>query len=135
MVKLNSEIAEAFTAMKTYPLATASKDGIPNVAPMGAVFLRPDNENIWVMDNFMKKTIANVRENPRAALYIWGAGIKGCFQIKCDVTVSTEGSDFEEARELVEKMKPGLPRKSLLILKITEVYQCMPGPEAGSKLL
>jgi predicted pyridoxine 5'-phosphate oxidase superfamily flavin-nucleotide-binding protein len=135
MVKLNPEIAEAFAAMKTYPLATASKDGIPNVAPMGAVFLKADNETIWIIDNFMKKTIANVRENPRAALYIWGAGIKGCFQIKCDVTVSTEGPDFEEAKDLVEKMKPGLPRKSLLTLRIKEVYQCMPGPEAGSKLL
>lgn len=135
MVKLNPEIAEAFSAMKTYALATASKAGIPNVAPMGAVFLRPDNETIWIVDNFMKKTLANVLENPKAAILIWGAGVKGCFQVKCDVTVKKEGSDYEQAKEMVEKMKPGLPKKSLLVLKITEVYQCMPGPDAGSKIL
>jgi len=135
MVKLKPEIAEAFNAMKTYPLATASKDGIPNVAPMGAVFLRSDNETIWIMDNFMKKTLANVIENPKAAIYLWGAGVKGCFQIKCDVVVKKEGSEYEEARKIVEEMKPGLPRRSLLALTITEVYECMPGPKAGSKIL
>jgi len=31
--------------------------------------------------------------------------------------------------------KPGLPAKSLLIMKITEVFECMPGPSAGKKLL
>ncbi len=134
MVKLTDNILEAMGNLKTFYLATASKDGVPNVAPMGAVFVK-DPETIWIQDNFMMKTLANVEENPKAALSVYGAGAKGCFQIKADVTVMKSGPEFAEMKALIEKMKPGLPGKSLLVLKVTGVYQCMPGPEAGKKLL
>jgi predicted pyridoxine 5'-phosphate oxidase superfamily flavin-nucleotide-binding protein len=38
-------------------------------------------------------------------------------------------------KKMVQDKKPGLPAKSLLVMKITEVYECMPGPAAGKKLL
>ena len=30
---------------------------------------------------------------------------------------------------------PALPARSLVIVKITEVFECKPGPKAGSKLV
>jgi hypothetical protein len=35
---------------------------------------------------------------------------------------------------MIQEKKPNLPAKSLLILKITEVYECMPGTEAGKQI-
>ena len=35
MVKLTAEMKEAFGKMKVFPVATASKDGTPNVIPLG----------------------------------------------------------------------------------------------------
>lgn len=134
MPALTQEIIEAFNALKVFPFATASKDGVPNVAPMGSVFLI-DPETIWVGDNFMHKSLKNVLENPKAALYLYGAGAKGCYQIKADVTVKTSGPEHARMTEMIHEKKPNLPAKSLLILKITGVFECMPGADAGKQLL
>ncbi|MBN1167984.1 MAG: pyridoxamine 5'-phosphate oxidase family protein [Methanospirillaceae archaeon] len=134
MVSLTDEMIHAIREIKVFPLATASADGTPNVAPMGAVFVAaPDT--IWIMDNYMNKTMQNVKENKKAALYVYGAGVKGCFQIKGDVSVVSSGEQYEKAKELVESIKPGLPKRSLVILSITEVFSCMPGSDAGKKIL
>ena len=134
MAALTPEMIEAFHNVKTFPLATASKDGIPNVAPMGSVFL-VDPETIWIGDNFMLKTLKNVLENPKAALYVYGQGAKGCYQIKADVVVKTSGEEHARMKEMIQEKKPNLPAKSLLILRITEVFECMPGADAGKKLI
>ncbi len=134
MVALTPEMIEAFSALKVFPLATASKDGIPNVAPMGSVFLI-DPETIWIGDNFMHKSLKNVLENPKAAIYLYGAGAKGCYQIKADVTVKTSGPEHARMTEMIHDKKPGLPAKSLLILRVTSVFECMPGTDAGKQLL
>jgi len=124
----------AFKSSRIFPLATASRNGEPNVAPMGAVYPR-DAETIWIGNQFMKTTIRNVLENPRACMYVWGPGITGCYKIKGDVQVRTEGTDYETMRNEVAKAKPGLHCRSLLVLKITEVYECMPGEHAGERLI
>ena len=64
MVALTEEMKAAFQAMKIFPVATASKDGWPNVVPIGFVEL-VDDETIWIADNFMKKTLANILETRR----------------------------------------------------------------------
>lgn len=134
MAALTQVMKDAFEVVKVFPLATASKAGIPNVAPMGSVFLI-DDETIWIGDNFMHKTLENILENPKAALYLYGPGAKGCFQIKGDVVVKTSGEEHAKIKAMIQEKKPNLPVKSLLIMKITDVFECMPGAEAGRKLL
>ena len=133
MTALTEEMIASIKAVPVFPLATASKNGIPNVAPIGMVFAK-DPETLWVADNFMNKTRANVEENPKASLYVYGAGASGCLQIKADVTVATEGADFEQLVSIVHEKKPTLNPKALLILKITDLFTCSPGPDAGAKL-
>ena len=120
--------------MKAYPVATASKEGWPNVVPIAFVEI-VDDETIWIADNYMKKTLANVQENPRVAIYIWGPETKGCFQIKGDVEIKTSGPEFEKMQFTVRSKMSKAPAKSLLIMKIREVYECAPGPKAGEKIL
>lgn len=134
MVKLTADMKEAFSKMKVFPIATASKDGTPNVVPLAMVELVND-ETIWITDNFMNKTMTNLRTNPKIAIYIWGPEIKGCFQIKGVASIRTSGEEYEEMKANINRKRPELPARSLVIMTITEVFECKPGPMAGSKLL
>ena len=134
MARLTAEMKEAFLKMKIFPVATASKDGTPNVIPIGVVELVSD-DTIWITDNFMNKTLENLKANPKIAVYVWGAEIKGCFQIKGHVTIKTSGKEYQEMKAKLNKKNPALPARSLLIVRITDVFECKPGATAGSKLL
>jgi predicted pyridoxine 5'-phosphate oxidase superfamily flavin-nucleotide-binding protein len=135
MVKLSDVMKEDFAKMRIFPFATASKNGEPNVIPIGMCRLQEDGETIWITDNYFNKTHKNLEENPRGSLYIWGADIKGCYQIKGDIEIKTEGEDYEKMYKMVKSIGERFPAKALLILKITEVYECKGGPEAGKKML
>ncbi len=134
MVKLNADMKEAFSKMKVFPVATAAKDGTPNVVPLAMVELHND-ETIWITDNFMNKSLSNLRINPKCAIYIWGPEIKGCFQIKGVTSIKTSGPEYEEMKANINRKRPELPARSLVIMKITEVFECKPGPNAGVKLI
>lgn len=134
MAKLTPEMKETFSKVNLFPVATASKKGVPNVAPIAFVVM-VDEETFWLADNFMHKTLANVKENPYAAIYIYDSYLKKCFQIKGSIEVKTAGPDYEKMKKMVHEKKPGLPAKSLLVMKVTEVFECNPGPHAGKKLL
>ena len=134
MVKLTADMKEAFLKMKVFPIATAAKDGTPNVVPLAMVELHSD-DTIWITDNFMNKSMSNLRTNPKVAIYIWGPEIKGCFQIKGVTSIKTSGPEYEEMKANINRKRPELPARSLVIVKITEVFECKPGPTAGSKLL
>lgn len=134
MVALTGEMKELFKKVKLFPVATASKKGIPNVTPIAFVQLIKD-DTIWIADNFMQKTLANVRENPHISIYLYDSESKKCLQVKGTVDVRVSGEDYEKMKKMVQEKKPGLPAKSLLIVKIAEVWECMPGPAAGKKIL
>lgn len=134
MVALTEEIKKAFATVKAFPVATASKDGWPNVVPIGFVEL-VDDETIWIADNFMVKTLANIKENPKVSIYVYGPDTKGCYQIKGDVEIKTEGAEFAKMQETVRSKMAKAPAKNLMIVKIREVFQCTPGAGAGDKIL
>lgn len=134
MVALTGEMKDLFSKVKLFPVATASKKGVPNVTPIAFVILVKD-DTIWLADNFMNKTLANIKENPQAAIYLYDSDMKKCCQVKGKIEVKTSGDDYEKMKKMVHDKKPGLPAKSLLIMKITEVFECMPGPGAGKKLI
>lgn len=130
MVRLDEKMKKIFEKAPVYPLATASKAREPNVAPMKSVWL-VDDETVWVADNFMKKTLANLEENPRAAIFLWGPETGGCIQVKGDVEILTSGPEYEKMRATVKAKSEKYPAKSLVVIRISEVYSCAPGAEAG----
>src|SRR5512137_2327691 len=131
MARLTADMKEAFSKMKVFSVATASRDGTPNVVPLAMVELHTE-DTIWITDNFMNKTMSNLRTNPKIAIYIWGPEIKGCFQIKGVTSIKTSGQEYDEMKANVNRKRPELPARSLVIVKITEVFECKPGPTAGA---
>jgi len=134
MVALTDEMVEIVKATKIFPLATASKGGDPNVVPVGSVVV-VDPETIWIGNQFMKQTLHNLQENPKACLYAWGPEAKGCLKIKGTVILHTSGPKFEKMKEMVKARRADLVCKALLELKVTEVFNCKSGPDAGKKLI
>jgi hypothetical protein len=124
-----------FAKMKIFPFATASKGGEPNVIPIGMCKLQEDGETIWITDNYFLKTRKNLDENPRGAIYVWGPEIEGCYQIKGDIEIKTEGEDYEKMYKMVKGIGERFPAKALAVMKITEVYECKAFTEPGKRLL
>jgi predicted pyridoxine 5'-phosphate oxidase superfamily flavin-nucleotide-binding protein len=134
MVKMTTEMKEAFSKVKLFPVATASKAGVPNVAPIAFVIMVSD-DTLWLADNYMNKTLANLKENPKVAVYIWEPESKKCLQLKGKVEIKTSGPDYEKMRKMVHDKKPELPAKSLVIMHVEEIFECAPGPNAGEKII
>lgn len=132
MVNLTDEIKESLAGTKTAFLATAAKDGTPNVVPIGA-FKVLDAGRLLISDQFFLKTLANMKANPHAALSWWGE--KGGFQIKGTVSVHTDDAVFQSDVAWMKDLRPNLKPKSAVVLAVTEVFSIKPGPDAGKKIL
>ncbi len=132
MVKLTDEIKESLSGTKTVFLATSSKDGTPNVVPIGA-FRILDDETLLISDQFFNKTLQNMKDNPKAAISYWGE--KGGFQIKGSVTIHTDDEVFIKDVAWMKEVRPNLTPKSAIIMKISAVYSIKPGADAGKKIL
>jgi predicted pyridoxine 5'-phosphate oxidase superfamily flavin-nucleotide-binding protein len=132
MVTLTPEIKESLAASKLAFFATAAPDRTPNVVPIAA-FKVLDDTSLLISDQFFTKTLANLRENPAAAISWWGE--KGGFQIKGTVTIHTSGQIWEQDVSWMKEIRPNLKPKGAVVLKITGVYAVVPGAEPGRKIL
>lgn len=132
MAKVTDEIKESLKATKIAYLATATKEGVPNVVPIAAVkFL--DDETLLISDQYFGKTLNNLKENPKIALTWWGE--KDGFQIKADITIHTDDDVFREDVRWVKSIKDTLNPKSAIVAKITAVYAVKSGADAGKQIV
>jgi len=132
MVTLTNEIKESLAATKLAFFATSAKDRTPNVVPIAA-FRVLDDATLLISDQFFNKTLANMKQNPKAAISWWGE--KGGFQIKGTVTIHTDGEIWRQDLAWMKEIRPNLKPKGAVVLKITDVYTVVPGTEPGKKIL
>ncbi|MGB9791353.1 MAG: pyridoxamine 5'-phosphate oxidase family protein [Thermacetogeniaceae bacterium] len=133
MTKITEEIKEVAAKTKGWSLATATKDGIPNVVAIAFGKVISDNQ-ILLMDVFMNKTRANIEANPNVAVAVWDMETLKGYQFKGTARFETSGKIFEEGTQMVKSMMPELTPKAALIVDVKEIYNLTPGPEAGKKL-
>ena len=133
MAKLTPEILEQMKKQKVYSVATASKDGVPNVVPVGMLIPQEDG-TIWIIDNYFDKTLANMRENPKAAFYVWNPECTESWQIKGSLTIEDSGPDHEAAAVYAALVNEKLPAKNLVKMTVDEIYYVTPGDHAGKRV-
>lgn len=133
MAKLTQDILDQMKNQKVYALATASKDGVPNVVPVG-MLIPKENGTIWIIDNYFGKTIANMEENPKAAFYVWNPECKESWQVKGTLSIEDSGADYEAAVAFAHSIKEIFPAKHLVKMTVDEVYYVTPGDHAGKKI-
>ena len=132
MVTLTNEIKESLAATKLAFFATSAKDRTPNVVPIAAFKVLEDG-TLLISDQFFNKTLANMKENKKAAISWWGE--KDGFQIKGEVTIHTDGEIWRQDLAWMKEIRPNLKPKGAVVLKITDVYTVVPGTEPGKKIL
>jgi Predicted flavin-nucleotide-binding protein structurally related to pyridoxine 5''-phosphate oxidase len=133
MVQIPAELIEQAKKAGILHLGTASKAGVPNVAPMGAVLIQDDK--VFIANNFMNKTIANIKENPQATVLVWSREIGNCFQLKGTAEIVKDTPEHKAMHEMLEaKAKGKYPCKDLVVISVKEIYTCMPGANAGAKI-
>ncbi|MBR2255457.1 MAG: pyridoxamine 5'-phosphate oxidase family protein [Candidatus Methanomethylophilaceae archaeon] len=134
MAALPPQAAELFSKQKPFFLATASKDGIPNVVPVGMFFVGEDGK-LWLVDNYLCKTLKNIKENPWVAFDIWNPESPESYQVKGKAEIVSSGPDYEKAVAFAHSKKETFPAKNLIKVDPTCVYYTTPGDHAGKKLL
>lgn len=133
MPKLNEAVKSVIAKTKIFPVATASKNGVPNVVPFAFVKVY-DEDTILLADNFMNKSLNNLKENPEMAICVWDTESNQSYQIKGPVTIVTSGKVFEETVQWVKGVMEQMAPKSALLLKAAHVYVCQPGSDLGKEL-
>jgi hypothetical protein len=83
----------------------------------------------------MQKTLANVKENPHAAIYLYDSESKKCLQVKGKIEVKTSGEEYEKMKKRVHEKTRSSGKIPAFVMKITEVFDCMYGPAAGKTIL
>jgi predicted pyridoxine 5'-phosphate oxidase superfamily flavin-nucleotide-binding protein len=108
-------------------LATCSKDGIPNVVPVGLVEVL-DDSTIAIVDVLMNKTRKNLAENDNVALAVTDVNRLVGYQFKGKAYAVSEGEIMEWAKEFVKRKQE--KRRELLANRLkTET-----NPELISKI-
>ena len=126
-MKQIAEKASVFT------VATATQTGEPNVVPMTFAKVLSDDE-VLLMNIFMRKTIENIRANPRVAISVWKQGDSEGYQFKGNAKIETSGKVFDDGVNWVRTTSPTLNHKAAVIVKVDSIYSITPGPDAGKKV-
>jgi predicted pyridoxine 5'-phosphate oxidase superfamily flavin-nucleotide-binding protein len=133
MAKITDEMKKVAGKTKCYAVATATKDGDPHVIPVAFGKVISDDE-ILLMDVFMKKTVENIKANPKVAVSIWDMETLKGYEFKGDASIESSGNVFDEGVQMVKSKMPQLSPRSAVIVKVSSIYVKTPGPDAGKEI-
>ena len=127
MARLTNEIKAMFGSQLAV-IATASKDGSPNVGPKGSMHVA-DDETLVYSEGTGEKTLRNLKENPRVAVMVVDREKGDGYQIKGKAELLTSGDLFERVAKRAEERKR--PRPALVVkIKVEEIYSVKTGATA-----
>lgn len=136
MAKLPNDVKELFEKVGTVALATSDKNGQPNACVVGMKSLI-DDETVYLSDQFFKKTLANLQENPQVAIVFWEG--HDAFQIHGTAEYVNSGAAFEEQKAKVDAQfaQMGMPVKAKggIFVHVDSVYITASGPKAGEQIV
>lgn len=136
MAKMPQECMDLINNVYAAAVATCDEDGVPNVVccSMKQAY---DDETVMISDQYMRKTLANLRANPHMSVSVWNE--TGGYQVKGTVTYEDEGPLYEMIAEQVHSILSGMGynyhSKGVCWLHVEEVYSLTPGEHAGERLV
>ena len=113
-------------------VATASKDGTPNVAIKGSMSVL-DDEHLVFADLFSVKTRANLEENPKVAVMVADIETRTGYILKGQADFFTSGPLYDQIVEDIKKRAPKKlpPPKYVVKITIDSIFNQSLGPNAG----
>lgn len=136
MIKFTEEMKEVAEKGKPFVIATASPGGEPNAVPITFAKIVSEDEIILV-DNFMRKTIQNIEANPIVSVSVWAkmdTGKSIGYQFKGKAREERSGELFNNAVEWTKSIASQLNPKGVVIVKVDSIYISTAGPTAGNKV-
>ena len=127
MAMLTSEMKAMFEKQLAI-IATASKDGTPNVGPKGSMYVL-DDQTLVYSEGTGEKTLRNLRENPKVAVVVVDRERSDGYQFKGTAELLTSGELFEQVERRQEERKRRVPKYAIRI-RIEEVYSVKTGMTA-----
>jgi len=100
-MKMSEEIKQMLDENIVY-LATATKEGKPNVVPIGLVQAISDEE-VLIVDVLFKKTRRNLEENPQVAISFTDFKRLESYQLKGKAKIFKSGEIYEKALDIMRK--------------------------------
>ncbi|MFH0987159.1 MAG: pyridoxamine 5'-phosphate oxidase family protein [Candidatus Micrarchaeota archaeon] len=130
---LTNEIKQLFESQDIAAVGTVSADGKPNIAP---IYWKKviDEKTIWFIDNFMKQTAANIKENGKMCVSFWDAQNNKGYKLVGTGVYHASGKIFNEGVKWIRSKSPAKNPRGVIEFKIEEIYNQCPGPAAGEKL-
>ena len=113
-------------------VATASKDGTPNVAIKGSISVL-DDEHLVFADLFSVKTRANLEENPKVAVMVADIEKMAGYILKGQAEFFANGPLYDQTVEDINKRAPQKlpPPKYVVKIAIDSIFNQSLGPNAG----
>jgi adenylate cyclase len=123
--RLPAEIHSILDAGTPSVMATCSADGAPNVTIISQVYY-VDDTHVALSFQFFSKTIRNVRENPRACVYV--LDVLGCaswiLQLEF-LRSETEGPVFEAMEMRIEAIASATGMSGIFKLRASDIYRVL----------
>jgi predicted pyridoxine 5'-phosphate oxidase superfamily flavin-nucleotide-binding protein len=132
-VKISAELQE-FIKGKQGWVATAARDGTPNVSIKGSLRVL-DDEHLLFADIFSLKTRANLKDNPRVAIMVYDAETHRGYAFKGKTEQLESGPVFDQTVEAIKKATPQLPTPKYVVrVAIDSIWDQSAGPGGGKQL-
>ena len=102
-------------------VATATKDGAPNVSPKGSIAVYDDDHLIFA-DIMSPGTRKNLRENPRIAIFVCKPDRFQGYQFKGTAELSQDGEIYDMlAKAIKDRKLPVPPPVNAVKIRVQEV--------------
>jgi predicted pyridoxine 5'-phosphate oxidase superfamily flavin-nucleotide-binding protein len=129
MAKLPEEAKRIISGVVPAFVATASKNGKPNVSPKGS-FRVLDDEHVVFAEMASPQTIANIRENPQVSVLVFDPDTWGGCRISGKAQIIESGELLDSFKAQFAPMK--MEVHSVVKVKV-EHTAIMPPMKTGSK--
>ena len=116
-MKISEEARKIISEVHPAMVATAAKDGKPNVSPRGS-FRLLDDEHVIFTDGGRLYTLANIRENPKVSAIVYNAETRQGCRLWGTAEIIESGEMFD--RMAAESAARGITLRHVVRVKIEE---------------
>ena len=115
-------------------VATASRDGMPNVAVKGSLQVL-DAEHLLFADLFSLKTRKNLGENPQVAVMVADNAERKGYLLKGRAELIASGPLYDQTAAALKAKLPQLPPPTYVVrITVEAVFDQARGPAAGQQI-
>ena len=123
MALLPEEIKPAMQGVIPSDVVTCARDGTPNTTAISQVYY-VDADHVALSHQFFNKTVRNVRENPRAAVWLISPKTFDSWDLEVEFERSeTSGPVFETMDMQIEAIASMVGMKGIFKLRAADIYR------------